>query len=347
VELHKELQHRRSDLIEFVKQSKPSTVRSLFDVLVLCWGNIILSFWLFLRFPSVWTYAIAFLMVSSRMNACLTLAHDAWHNSLMPSRKWNDFFGGWLCSYPFGSVYGKARAGHLAHHKYLGTGLDPDRPLHVETDKDTPAHFVGHFSGHMFVGQLTAMLSAQLKPVRKHPAMANEVVAAATPRRDRSDTRTRPKYPEFFNLVLVQVAIGSALWSASGQWWMYFALWLLPIVTLGTLCYFLRAFADHARLATDPEGPYEGRLITIAHQLPWERAFIAPFEFNFHAEHHLYASVPHQYLPRVHELIKDNEAYQRQCIVRRNYTRFLLAYWRQICSASANVAFKGDRNVAD
>ena len=130
---------------------------------------------------------------------------------------------------------------------------------------------------------------------------------------------------------VVQIAIGSALWSASGHWWTYLAVWFLPLKNIRR--HFLRAFADHARLAVDPAAPREGRLITISHQLLWERLFVAPFQFNFHAEHHLYPSIPHQYLPRLHEMIKNGDAYQRQCIVRRNYClSFGLLAGNQLCA---------------
>jgi fatty acid desaturase len=310
-----------ANVTEYIKSSKPSAMRTVFDVLVLCWAPIIVSLGLYLAAPSIWTYALVFFVVSSRMNGCLTLAHDAWHTSLMPSRKWNDFFGGWLCSYPFGSVYGSARAGHLAHHKYLGTEKDPD------------SDFIGHFGRHMFVGQLIIMISSQLFG-RKTAQMK----AAEETYSEEKQAAKSKGLPEMFNVVVMQAIIGSTLWALSGHFWTYFLVWFFPIVTLGTLCYFIRAFGDHARLASDPPGPQEGRLITFAHQLAWERAFLSPFEFNYHAEHHLFASVPHQHLPKLHGMVKDKEGYLRQVIVRNNYTAFLAAYIKQVRSAPGAVA---------
>jgi len=319
-----------SDVTAYVKASKPSALRTIFDVWILCWGNIILSLVLFFMYPSIWTYALVFLMVSSRMNGCLTLAHDAWHTSLMPSRKWNDFYGGWLCSYPFGSVYGSARAGHLAHHKFLGTEEDPDRPMHLETDKDTLSHFIGHFARHMFVGQLIISLMTYLGPKKEE---CKKIPEEAKPAKQGG-------VPEFAYVVITQAIIGSTLWLVSGHIWMYFLVWFLPIVSLGTLCYFIRAFGDHGRLSTDPSGPVEGRLITIARILPWERAFVSCNEFNFHAEHHLYASVPHQHLPKLHDMLKEKPAYMQQVIVRNNYTSFMWAYMKEVSQAKPAIASK-------
>ncbi len=313
-------------IAEFVKNAKPSALRSLFDTVILCWGVIFCSIGLFIYYPSIFTYALAFLTVSSRMNGCLTLAHEAWHTNLMSSRQGNDFLGGWLCSYPFGSVFGTARAGHLAHHKYLGTDNDPDRPMHNEIDKKTPTQFMHHFASRLFLGQLLTTLKRYLghEPAINPGAQQPRIEEAAP----QSNTST-PK-SEFANVVIAQALIGSGLWLASGHWWMYLAVWFLPITTLGTLCYYTRAFCDHARLAVDHDGPHEGRLITVANQLPWERAFLSPFEFNFHAEHHLFASVPHQDLPKLHQTLKDLDGYRSQCIVRPNYSSFLAKYIDQI-----------------
>lgn len=332
---------------DYVKSSKPSVARTLFDVVVLCWGVIFGAIGLFLYAPSIWTYLLAFLVVSSRMNGCLTLAHDGWHTSLVSNRKWNDFIAGWLCSYPFGSVYGSARAGHLAHHKYLGTEADPDRPMHIEADKHTLADFVGHFARHMFIGQLIISFSKYLLPKRSDHA--NPAACAAVKAELNEDSKAAKRVPEFAYVVVCQALIGSSLWYLSGHWWTYFAVWFFPIVTLGTMCYFFRAFGDHGRLTTDPTGPLEGRLVSIPHQLAWERAFVSPYEFNFHAEHHLYASVPHQHLPKLHQLLRQKDAYKRQVIVRNNYSAFLVSYVREISATPkpAAIAETGGNSLSD
>jgi fatty acid desaturase len=318
-----------AELLSQVRSAKPSSMRTLFDLFILCWAEILLAMALFLYCPSIWTYLIVFLCVSSRMNGCLTLAHDAWHGSLMASKKWNDFFGGWLCSYPFGSVFGSARAGHLKHHKTLGTAEDPDGVMHSEADKATPSDFIDHFVSHMFVGQLISTVKNHLAGPAKVAAQSSQTAESNVVPAEPSNKKSGA-IPEFAKVVLVQAIIGCTLWVASGHFWMYFLVWFAPIVTLGTLCYFIRSFCDHARLASDKDGPYNGRLVSIPSLLPIERAFISPFEFNFHAEHHLFASVPHQHLPKLHKSLVHREGFLKQCIVRTNYTSFLLAYWRDI-----------------
>ena len=149
----------------------------------------------------------------------------------------------------------------------------------------------------------------------------------------------RKGHPEILNLIPVQLLIWGLLWSASGQWWLYLALWLGPIFTLGTFVGFLRGFVDHARLRTeaaDPTNPASERLITVV-KINWlERAYLAPFSFNYHAEHHMFPSVPPYYLPQLHKLMQKSDYYRPSYAVRQSYSQFIADYWREICTDKKN-----------
>ena len=314
---------------EFVKRAKPKPARALVDLFVWSWGVLVAGVAVYIAFPSVWTFALAFLVVTSRMGALLALAHDAQHSAFLPNKRGNDLVASWMCAYPMGSIYGSSRAVHMAHHKLLGTVEDPDRNFHREDNKSTPAQFVAHFARLVFGGQLwtSIIVNGLLRPrVKETTAQTGEVVV------------NRKGHPEILNLVPVQLAIWGVLWAASGQWWLYFALWLGPIFTLGTFLGFLRGFVDHARLKTDGDGPQEGRLMTVANVSFLERAFLAPFDFKYHGEHHLFPAVPHYYLSDLHELLQSSEFYRRQYGVRQSYAQFIAQYWRQIASDARSAA---------
>jgi radical SAM superfamily enzyme YgiQ (UPF0313 family) len=139
------------------------------------------------------------------------------------------------------------------------------------------------------------------------------------------------KYPEILNLIPMQLAIWAAFWLASGQWWLYFALWMTPILTLGTVLGYMRGFIDHARLADDDESLSEGRLISVPKPSLVDRMFLTGLDFEFHAEHHMFPAVPHYYLPRLHKLMQADEQYRSKYLLRESYTNFLAKYWKQIC----------------
>ena len=101
-----------------------------------------------------------------------------------------------------------------------------------------------------------------------------------------------------FLLVNLAMLTGFAL---AGLWWAYFALWLLPMATWFPLVTRLRNIAEHACVEDSATDPYRAARTTRASW--WERALIAPYWVNFHAEHHLFMHVPCWNLPRLHREI--------------------------------------------
>ncbi len=315
-------------VLDFVRRARPRVARALVDLLVWSWGVLILGVAVYVLFPNPLTFALAFLTVTSRMGALLALGHEAQHSAFLPDKRFNDLLGAWLCAYPMGSIFGSSRAVHMAHHKLLNTPEDPDRLFHREDDKSTPRQFVGHFARLVFGGQLwtSIVVNGLMRPFQKATPAATAVVV------------TRRGHPEILNLVPVQGVIWALLWLSSGQWWLYFALWLSPIFTLGTFLGFLRGFVDHAKLLTDEGGPAENRLCTVLRVNLLERAFLAPFDFNYHGEHHLYPSVPHYCLPELHRLLQADERCRSRYALRESYSRFIADYWRQISRAQLSPA---------
>ena len=98
-----------------------------------------------------------------------------------------------------------------------------------------------------------------------------------------------------FNAVLLAGFI------AAGVWWAFFVLWLLPMATWFPMVTRLRNIAEHACVEGSSADPFRAARTTKASL--WERAFIAPYWVNFHAEHHLFMHVPCWKLPRLHRAI--------------------------------------------
>ena len=71
-----------------------------------------------------------------------------------------------------------------------------------------------------------------------------------------------------------------------GEWWLYLVVWVLPLITLTTACHLMRSFVEHAVL-TEERPEHDNLLVSITSN-PLELAFVAPFNMNFHAEHHIY-----------------------------------------------------------
>ncbi|MDB5624663.1 MAG: Fatty acid desaturase family [Tardiphaga sp.] len=87
---------------------------------------------------------------------------------------------------------------------------------------------------------------------------------------------------------------GAGVWFV-GVWLVAMATWL-PFVTR------IRNIAEHACTSTGPD-PFSHARTTRANLI--ERALIAPYWVNYHAEHHLFMYLPCYRLPDAHRLLTD------------------------------------------
>ncbi|MBV9410090.1 MAG: fatty acid desaturase [Acidimicrobiia bacterium] len=228
---------------------------------------------------SWWSLAVAFLVVSSRHQALLNIEHDCIHNHFVAGRRWNERLAITLAASACGSPFYASRARHLAHHRLLATEADPDARLHTGDDKRTRGGVVRYFVLGL-VGGYVATVMFEPEAVAVDPALR---------RRDRR------------NVVLGQLAV-FAVFTVLFGWWTYPLLWLLPLGTLTAAMHMVRSFCEHA--ITDDEATAHGdRLISIRSN-PVERALVAPFYMNYHAEHHQFPGVPARRLPAVQRRLK-------------------------------------------
>ncbi len=313
------------NISEFLRSAKPKTHRALFDLFLNGYMRIACSLALFALYPSVATYCVAFFFITGGMGVLVNLSHESQHSALLKDKRFNDLIGAWLCAYPVGSIYGSSRAVHMAHHKYLNTSSDPDKHFHNEQDKSDPAQFALYLVRLVLGGQLwtSIIVNGFLREKNAKQAEQTDSINGVVilPRRP---------YPEILNLLPVQAVLFCTFWLATGFWWAYFALWLAPIFTLGTLFGYIRGFIDHARLAEDDESRSEGRLVSVPRPSFVDRIFFTGLEFHFHAEHHFFPSVPHYYLPQLHALLQKDTVFKDRYLLRESYTNFLRDYFKQI-----------------
>ncbi|MDX6698654.1 MAG: hypothetical protein QOE65_2051 [Solirubrobacteraceae bacterium] len=255
--------------------------------------------------PAWYTFVLAFVVVSSRHQALLNLEHEGNHGKLLPGRRWNDLVGRWLCAAPVGSPFAAARARHLSHHRLLATDEDPDHDLHAGPRTRTRRGVARHFLGGMLGGYAGMVLMGPPPKAGSAPA---------------------DRLQDLASLVAVQLALLGGLTLAFG-WWAYPVLWLAPLVTATVLGHLVRSFVEHA--ITDDEAPrHANRLITIRSN--WlERAFVAPYAMNYHAEHHLIPSVPAPRLRELHQRLARREDLP-PLLVRSSYGQALRRYVRAL-----------------
>ncbi len=266
-------------------------------------GGIAAVFALCAALPGPATWALAFVLVAGLQHHLLIVQHEALHYLLFHRRGLNEAAGAlasWLIF--FTMAY---RVQHFRHHRHLGEEEDPDLANYVDYPNDL------RFMLGDFVRGVTGFAAAAqfLRQARAGEGSGGAGAAPAARGVDRG----------LIGVAAVQAGLFAAL-AAAGIWEAYFLLWVLPLVTLTKTLTHFRNVAEHARLPGDP-GLDRHRTIACN---PVEGFFFAPLHFNYHAEHHLYMSIPFYHLPRAHRLLAGRPGYGEAIDLERGYLRFLL-----------------------
>ena len=147
-------------------------------------------------------------------------------------------------------------------------------------------------------------------------------VILALPERHFEKTKIRPVYPHrwlvvsrmiFFTLLFLGIALVHRFTEIEAGP-LFFLLWGVPLLTGFSLCMMLRQLVQHGNA---DRGWLTNTRVFLMH--PLLRYAIFPFGMDYHTPHHMYASVPHYRLPKLHEFLLQFEGYRRHCVEVRNY----------------------------
>jgi fatty acid desaturase len=297
--------HARVGVRDLAGLSRVDLARNL-AYLLSVWAVIAAAAWVAVQNPRWWVIALALVVISSRQQALLNIEHDCVHSTFVPGRKHNVLLAETIVASPVGSPFHAARARHLAHHRLLGSDEDPDGPLHKGDGMRTATGLLRHFAFGLAGGYAAMVLLGGEKEL-----------IAVDPETRRRDRR---------NVVLSQIVLAGVA-TATLAWWAYPLLWLVPLATLTAFCHLLRNYTEHALLPAE-ENAHPSRLITV-HSPRAERALVAPFNMNLHAEHHLYPFVPARKLPELQKrLNRAGDGPSR--LVRGGYARTLVNHLRRL-----------------
>ncbi len=118
------------------------------------------------------------------------------------------------------------------------------------------------------------------------------------------------KAPWDGNALLGHVIVNGAMFGvlyATGNGWLYL-LWPIALLTTYMLIARLRQVAEHGDVPNlyDLDARQNTRT-TIVNW--WEQPFVAPFNLNYHLEHHLHAGIPCYHLKDFHQFLKSRGFY--------------------------------------
>ena len=213
------------------------------------------------------------------------LAHEAAHRTLFRNDFLNsivEFFSLYLIF--FTHTYRKK---HMIHHRKLGSENDPD----LDNYLDYPINV------HKFILKSLKIL------------IGYSSFKQLTSRNINVDTN---QSINFYNVILDIIGIiffqTIIIVIFSNGLKLYILFWILPLATTSKYLTHLRAVAEHAWTGGEA---LQLRHRTI-HPKFLEKIFFAPLCFNYHAEHHLYPSIPWWRLKNVHTILSSRKKYPKE-----------------------------------
>jgi fatty acid desaturase len=219
-------------------------------------------------------YLVAFVAMGPVHARFAVLMHEAAHKLLFSARRVNDWVGTWLIAYPAFVPIGLYRRGHFAHHRQE---FGPDEP--------DLAFYEGYPCPPRTLGRRLLRDAVGISGWKNLRPLIASVASSRTRRLGLS-------------ILGVQAVLWAVSWAATGRWWIYPLLWLLPWMTQWRVLNRLRAIAEHGGMVAGSDR----RVTTHVVRQSWAaRLWLVPYHTGWHLAHHVDMGVPWRNLPRYHE----------------------------------------------
>ena len=259
------------------------------SMLVHAWLIILASLTVYTIFPNAVTFLLAVLVIAGRQLGLAILMHEGAHGLIVNNTKHNNLLSQWICAFPVWSDTYGYRHYHLAHHRHTQTADDPDLSL----SKPFPVNRLS------FIRKVFRDISGITGLVQRYELIFKTLLTNDTKKDDGKKISGFQSKNTLFGIFISNIII-FIFFSAVGQWWYYFAFWLLPLLTFFQLFLRIRNIAEHAGVKENCND-FNNARTTYANIL--ERAFVAPYYVNYHLEHHLLMFVPCYKLRKAHEIL--------------------------------------------
>ena len=237
--------------------------------------------------PTIATGFVAILLAQRSMQ---TLVHHLSHDLLSKNRAFNDRLGNFLVAGFIGMRIQNYRRVHFVHHAKNGSTDDPEFiDFSVVEARGGMLRYMLH---HVIGGETFTLVRKYYAP--KHAASS------------RSASRRSGVGAVRFLLNMSHVALAQlvliVLFAAVAHAWYLYAVWVYVAVTWSPMISKLRFLVEHP--GTDDR--------TVTTKGPWyELLVFAPFQFNYHFEHHVWPSLPPYKLRQTHRQLDDQGFFSR------------------------------------
>ena len=265
---------------------------------------IVLAGWL-VAVSGPWTVLPALLLLGVAQSSLFAPIHETMHLTAFASRRANAVVG-WLAACPSMLNWHFYAVFHLAHHRFT---QDPERD--PELTPRPPASLDTYLTRVLAVNYWRARAKV-LADCWRGDLSAYSYVPAAQAGRVIASVR-------WMSVFVAAVATGSGLLFG---WWTPLVFWLVP-QAVGQIFLRLYLLTEHTECAETANG-----LVNTRTTLTNAAVRRVMWNMSYHAEHHLYPSIPFHRLPAAHAAVR-----QRLGVVQRGYARWHAGYLRRILRA--------------
>jgi len=275
---------RRMVDMEFVRSLKGFDVPRVVALTVVMWVQLI-GAWAVALLGPWWAILPAAVVVVVCQQAMVLWVHEGSHFTLHPSRRINDLWVDLFFATPVGINVWTYRTNHLTHHTSLGTEDDLDRWT-----------FAFDLRGWRALVRLLEFASGWHGIKVACKKYGTSIVLGRSQDQERAQP-SRLLMAAAWNLSLFGLCV------LAGRWWLYFAIWLYPLLSVTVLLNVLRTAAEHQPARYDGD---VGKLCSppiVRTTIPpfWQKWGLYQTNFNYHLEHHTFPYVPFFNLPRLHQ----------------------------------------------
>ena len=271
------------------------------------WLVIFSLLFIYTLFPSFILYLVVITFIAGRQLGLAILMHEGAHGLIANNVRFNNYISQFFCAFPMAVDTYDYRHYHLKHHRHTQTEDDPDLVL-SKPFPITKSSFI-----RKMLRDLTGITGIKQRYQSIQKTFDNDTLKV-----DGKEISGFKSKATLRGIFLSQILIFISM-SIVGNWWYYFAFWIVPALTIFQFFYRIRNIAEHAVVPNDCDDFNNARTTNASFI---ERCFVAPYYVNYHLEHHLFMFVPCYKLKDAHNLLVAKK-YTNRMEIKKGYIPLL------------------------
>ena len=271
------------------------------------WLVIFSLLFIYTLFPSFILYLVVITLIAGRQLGLAILMHEGAHGLIANNVRFNNYISQFFCAFPMAVDTYDYRHYHLKHHRHTQTEDDPDLVL-SKPFPITKSSFI-----RKMLRDLTGITGIKQRYQSIQKTFDNDTLKV-----DGKEISGFKSKATLRGIFLSQILIFISM-SIVGNWWYYFAFWIVPALTIFQFFYRIRNIAEHAVVPNDCDDFNNAR---TTHASFIERSFVAPYYVNYHLEHHLFMFIPCYKLKHAHNLLVAKK-YTNRMEIKKGYIPLL------------------------